>query len=809
MWKSKWGYVCVFIALFVIACATVGVVSCTSEVGPLQMETVNGVTYVYRVVDGGVMMGRGELREGESPEAAISTNTSGVLHIPTTLGGLPVVRLGDGAFAECNGLAEVVVPSSVHTVCHGTFKNCRGLTALTISESVTNSCGCEIVSFTKCDNLTELTLTGGAGTIRKRLLCGNTNVTSIVVGEGVRSIEHMAFALCSRLGSVTLPQSLKRIGTLAFYEDSRLTSVAIPAGVENVASNAFMRCDNLSSITVDSSNATYSAVDGMLLDRADARLVFYTPGRLGKCTIPDGVTSIGANAFEGHSGLTEVVMPESVKEIGKEAFAYCSGLTSVTFSSKIDTIETEAFRACGNLSSITIPKGVTTIRASAFAWCENLTTVEIPASVTNIHKRAFNGCFKIASVVVPVCATNLQETFPDSYQTITNVTVWQERQAVIRGARIVSCCGGLNDRTPVVLPTETVDGVTYSYSISNGVATIGFPRQVRGQVAYRIPAICTNTPGVLRVPSVLGGCPVRKIEGGAFINCHELTSIVLPGSVREVGMLAFAGCTNLTSVVIGEGVETVGYVAFDYCPKLKTVVFPATLTNLFRRAFDRCPSLEAIYVNPESRSYASVNGVLFSKDGTRLIKCPATKQGTYVVPGGVKVIEYDAFSECKGLSDISIPASVEQIEDWSFNGCRNVTVVTIDPNTPHYSLINGIVFDKAISRLFYYPEEKQGAYSIPDSVSSIEKDAFWRCSGLTEVIIPPSVKDIKPWAFYGCEGLARVVIPTSVTNIGEHAFGGCDNITSVVIPQQMLLNKVFPDSYAKITNVVRCARSWE
>ena len=117
-------------------------------------------------------------------------------------------------------------------------------------------------------------------------------------------------------------------------------------------------------------------------------------------TIPNTVTTIGANAFSNCSSLTTVTIPNTVTTISANAFNACTGLTSVTIPSGVTSIENYTFNGCSGLTSITIPSSVTTIGVRPFMGCTDLTSITIPSSVTSIGNQAFSGCTGLTSIVV-------------------------------------------------------------------------------------------------------------------------------------------------------------------------------------------------------------------------------------------------------------------------------------------------------------------------------------------------------------------------------------------------------------------------
>ena len=197
---------------------------------------------------------------------------------------------------------------------------------------------------------------------------------------------------------------------------------------------------------------------------------------------------------------------------------------------------------------------------------------------------------------------------------------------------------------------------------------------------------------------------------------------VINEGVTSIGDYAFCGCSGLTSITIPSGVTSIGEYAFYDCSGLTSITIPSSVTNIEDGAFSDCSGLTGIWVDSNSTAYASDNnGVLFNKDKTSLICCPAGYSGAYTIPSGVTSIRCCAFYGCHGLTSITIPSSVTNIREWAFGDCSGLTSIT-----------------------------------IPSGVTSIGYDAFCGCSGLTSIIIPSSVTSIGNCAFWNCSGLTNI-----------------------------------------------------
>ena len=160
---------------------------------------------------------------------------------------------------------------------------------------------------------------------------------------------------------------------------------------------------------------------------------------------------------------------------------------------------------------------------------------------------------------------------------------------------------------------------------------------------------------------------------------------------------------------------------------------------------------------------------------------------------GVKKIENGAFSDCTGLTSITIPDSVTEIGRYAFKGCTGLTSITIPDGVTEIgdgafkgcTGLTSITIPDTVAEIGYEAFSDcigLTSITIPDSVTTIEVYSFWGCTGLTSVTIPDSVTEIGYATFSGCTALTSITIPNGVTEIGDRAFEGCTGLTSITIP---------------------------
>ena len=346
--------------------------------------------------------------------------------------------------------------------------------------------------------------------------------------------------------------------------------------------------------------------------------------------------------------------------------------------------------------------------------------------------------------------------------------------------------------------TETVDGITWTYTVSNGKASIG---------DSGLQAVPTSTSGAITIPSTLGGKPVTSIGDRAFYNCSGLTSVTIPNSVTNIGDRAFYGCSGLTSVRIPDGVTSIEPFAFYNCSSLTSVTIPEGVTSIGVRTFYGCSGLTSVTI-PDS--VTSIGQDAFYKcKGLTSVMIPdsvtSIGQGAFdgcsgltsvTIPDGVTIIRNNTFWNCSGLTSVTIPDGVTSIGPGAFYNCKGITSVTIPNNVTNIrdyafyncsgltsvTIPNGVT---SIEDYTFYNCRGLTSVTIPNSVAKIGGGAFDGCSGLTSVTIPDGVTSIGDCAFSYCKGLTSVTIPNSVTDIGGGAFGGCSGLTSVTIPNSV------------------------
>ena len=379
-------------------------------------ETVNGYTWTYRINEDdtaeiyGPCTKEGPARYDSDYIPAVSPVPTGVVTVPSSLGGKPVTSIGDFSFRECKGLTSVTLPSGVTSLGYRSFSGCSGLTSVTILGDV-DYIGDS--AFYECTALKSIALpeSVGSGFIGMKAFYNCTALAQIVIPDGVETIEEKAFGYCSGLTDVVIPDSVTTIGTEAFSDCRGLKSVTIGKGVMAIGHGAFYNCNNLSSVHITDLAAWCGMFRGEFgfeswydesrdewyddsIIEKKAGTVFSSPyslyvngSKLTELVIPDGVTNISAYAFNKCESLTSVTIPDSVESIGDGAFRGCSGLAD---ANGFVVIRETLHDYVGEAKTAMVPEGVRAIGGYAFS-SSGVLNLAIPDSVTYIERDAFSG----------------------------------------------------------------------------------------------------------------------------------------------------------------------------------------------------------------------------------------------------------------------------------------------------------------------------------------------------------------------------------------------------------------------------------
>lgn len=546
-------------------------------------------------------------------------------------------------------------------------------------------------------------------------------------------------------GNITLPVKLggypvTTVDQRAFFNISTITGLAIPEGYKILKSNAFAYCSNLTQVKLPT---TLTLIDAFAFRNTNIASV----------TIPINA-QVSRNPFTCCSSLVKIDVATGseycISENGalftkdhKTLIAYPTGLKYVSYTNlpaMIEAIGKDSIR-CESLEEIWLPYGTKIIGEQSFYGATKLKKIVIPETVESIESNAFYGC--------------------------TNLTIYAPK-------------GSYAYQYASENKISVVDYSEYEYSIDNGTAII------------------TKNTGVcwyIILPTELGGYPVTAVGPDAFFNNQYLKSVIVPEGYLTIMSSAFSYCTNLRQIDLPDSLLGLNSNAFRQDPLLTEITIPAK-TELWRNPFTDCDGLTNIILDEQAKNLMKISNALYSADGTYLFSYPAGLNETvFNVPDGTKTIGYNSLRSTQ-FTEITLPASVQTIEDYALVNCSNLkkivipqTVSSIGENT-FYNCGNVTIYAPANS----YAESFAKANNIPvvNIAASVDCGSALTWAYANGVLTLSGAGDMwdyaagyAPWAMHA-ESITQIQLPSELTGIGANAFANCSHVKSIELSQSII-----------------------
>ena len=593
-------------------------------------------------------------------------------------------------------------------------------------------------------------------------------IPDIVNGVPVTSIGSVAFDRCESLRSIDIPGTVVSIDDgnymIAenyeygpFFECKNLEKVVLHEGLEYIGYLAFRFCEKLSEIELPESINFV------------APLVFSNCKSLTAIQIPQNLHFLSNGMFDACWNLREVKLHDGIEVLAKGAFNDCRALEYITLNEGLKEIGDGCFSTCVSLKEIDIPDTVTYIGEGTFMGCNSIKCIDIPEGITVINDKTFDGMDELLEVNMPSSLEVLGNNVFAYSQKIHDITI--PANVSVIGSH---CFEGCNELRRIVfegaLPTTVPEDFLYDF-----IGIIYYPEELShwSSEDYKDyqghPVWCAN--GKEKDTFVAGEC---NFSVGWELTCDGELIISGVGDMPSYNSPQDLPWSHylylITGLTINEGVTSI----CDYCAmatrELKEVTLPKTLKTI------------GIYSFSGTRSLTRIN-----------------------LPNNLESIGENAF-EGSHIENISIPSSVNIIEDGVFANCQYLKKIEAQENS-HYLIKDDILYSGDYSVLIACLPSKEGPVIINDRTQRIGKSAFYNCKGITEITLPESVFEICDFAFYGCESLTKinlncvekmaqaafqgcsqlqeVVFSNSIITIPYHAFAGCDNYKEITLPQSI------------------------
>ena len=679
------------------------------------------------------------------------------------------LTLGYNAFAACNSLVELTVPSSIKVYdgvgtingmgilntntytnlkAHGAFKNCTNLTTVIFEDGLT-----EIASgmFSGCYKL-GYSANGGILT---------------TIPDSVTSIGDAAFAGCALKGGITIGSGVKSIGSYAFQkchtnEDSALKTISIPANVETIGVCAFYDCKYATSLAFATENAKLYTIGDYAFSGCVALKTVNLPYNTAVTEL-----KLGRSVFNACTGLTEATVPSNVLDLNS-AFNGCNvsvgkGLTWTgneggTDANGFITLGKELLGYSGTATEVEIPDGIEVIAEGAFKGNNTITKVTIPDSVKRIGATAFQNCTALATVEIgensKLISVGAEAFSGAKLLTAINLASVTElgNKAFYNCATLASVA--LNDNLEVI--------GEYTFYGCKALASIDLPAYLTtmGNNAFDASGLTS-----IVLPELLVNNDMATQYW--FQNCKSLVSVEIKSTnLGIVPKYAFYSCSALEEIIFPKtGITILNDSALYGTAKLTSITFPDSLEEIWgTTAFWKSTVETYDFSNTQLNRFADSYG------GNSAMTFYQSKIKTLILPVTMTVLSPQILSSCSSLETVIAPGVITLPTDTDGNTALGWKSKLTRVELPALVEMGKYAFSGCTSLT---------EFVFPETLKSIGEEAFYNTK-LSAVNFGSQLETIGAGAFYG-NLISEVTIPVSLTAIGEFAFDGCENLTTFYV----------------------------
>ena len=715
-------------------------------------------------------------------------------------------------------IKSVVLPKSLEKIGDGAFYDLKGLADISIPENVT-SIGNEAFYNT---GLTSIDLPANLKTIGRYAFSG-TKLKKVVLPSQVETIGSSAFSIES-LESVHIPKSLKSVtdysrsdsniyGTYwhdlkwgqgynaIFLGDKNLKTVTFEDGISEIISELFRgtgikKIDLPSSVTkIGSAAFAHSDLTTINLPPSLSEIqdFAFANTKLKEITIPDSVEKIGYGAFDSVETLDKVTLPANLKEISSKTF-YKTNIAKITIPESVSSIGGIAF-ADTPLQSITLPNNLISIGQNAFSGTQ-LTNVILPSKLKTLETEAFGEISTLVSVNIPLSLENGYGAFANSKK-LETVTFEDGRETIPSGLlrnigikkftipstikKIEYSAFSQNEYLTDIVLNDGLESIGDGAFANSGLKQVKLPDSLNylGRHAFE------NNYSLI---GVILSKRLETISENAFANTG-LTKLEVPSNIEEINSGAFYN-TKLSDLILSEGIKRIASSAF-VGNQLKVIELPASLQYLGRSAFGNSSKLRVVKIksNINIDNYYSYSTV-----------SPFSYENYY----------NDEISKEKPASIfVSFEGDVSKVSDYLFKGVTPVKTVSFKDNI-NLTEIGNHAFD-GTSLTFL---------TLPDTVETLGEFAFGNINTLNSVNIPEKlttadrafagskklnelrnkIEGIRiPDGMFENTGLTTFIVPSGIKEIGKYAFrNNKSTAISFEGPQEGFKDVILPNGLTKI-----------
>jgi len=611
-----------------------------------------------------------------------------------------------------------------------------------------------------------------------------------ILPKNLETISNSLFSECISLEEIDIPDSVVEIKDYAFEKAISLKSIRLSKSVITISPQAFINCESLSSFIVHEQNPKLITIDGFLVLLPNV-LVAYPNGRKDKDVIvPNQITIFNTYSFSFNPHV-EILRLNKAEFLDTNSIYQCINLKQIYISSSTVDIEEDPIENCKNLKqihvdkgnkiihdadgmliksnevilcpsnhpnkSIIIPYGIERIGNKAFHYCHNIEDIVFPSSLITIGKYAFNECTALKSIILPNSVKEIGAcAFLDciSMESIDLGQIVKIDNFILRGTSIKS----------IHIPKSIENIVNLYFSRMDMLESFSVDQE---NEKYHAPGGILYSklkPDIINYPI---NHPGKKLNIEGDFNSLELQ--------RAKNLEEISSSTSMYisyGGVIYENSNTRTLLVIPYSIQKETIEFLSDCAIDTGYSFQGMRNTKRFIVSSSNRNIYTVNGILYSSSND-LLKVPPKYEKDTVKIG---------------------PETYLPSESTVFDGCNSIKKIEVDPSNRYYKSFDGILFDKTLSVLIYYPINKDSS-EITIPYSTIEIDFSITNNEYLSSILVESGNDL----FSSKDGILydrfyqkiircppkiqknSIVLPSSVVELSSNAFQNCINVKSIYI----------------------------
>ena len=450
---------------------------------------------------------------------------------------------------------------------------------------------------------------------------------------------------------VVIPDCVAKISKVAFQNKLGIESITVPGTVQNLGIDTFSQIQSLKELILKPGSAKFTSINGALCS-ADGKKLLMVPRGVDAFEIPESVTEIGREAFNGCGKLQTIVFPPAVTVIGANIFGYASPAHIVVCNPAAmideDAFSMEILEKCFLNGTLDVPSPI---------------LKSVKASIKR-RKKTYSEKIIRADDAVAM----------GRFLSLWNPPKAEEIEGYIKMAESAQSDGILQLFREKYSNQESTDKLSVAQSSAENEDTLkNWRKRLKLSAANGNLAITgySGTDVNVIIPKEIEGKKISEIKPRAFAMCTFVKSVTIHAELSVIKASLFGGCSALETVVLPESLTSIGEYAFRGCNKLSGITFPDTLTRIDDAAFKDCSALESV----------TIPGSVTVLGKSAFSGCTALRHVT--LSDRVDAINMSSFQLCSSLEEIIIPPSVKKIDLYAFGGCASLKKIVVSENVRH------------------------------------------------------------------------------------------------------------------------------